>query len=148
MATLEDWAYGLLLVLIVFAWTPPHFWSLAIFRREDYRNACIPMLPVVYGVEYTRWNVLIYTIILVIASLLPYLTGMSSLMYLGGAVVLDIGYLYYAIRLLRPPDERFAMSAFGYSIVYLYALFGFLLADHWLAAPAIRVGGYVLRRVG
>jgi len=144
----SDWAYGLLLVLIVFAWTPPHFWALAIFRREDYRRACIPMLPVVYGVEYTRWHVLFYTILLVLVSLLPYLTGMSGLLYLGGAAVLGIAYLYYAIRLMNPPDERFAMSAFGYSIVYLIALFGFLLADHWLAAPVIHVGGYVLERIG
>ena len=148
MGSLRDWAYGLLLVLIVFAWTPPHFWSLAIFRREDYRRACIPMLPVVYGVEFTRWHVLAYTIILVLASLLPYLTGMSGLLYLGGAAVLGIAYLYYAVRLMRPPDERFAMSAFGYSIVYLIALFAFLLVDHWLAAPVVRIGGYVLERIG
>jgi protoheme IX farnesyltransferase len=143
-----DWAYALLLVLIIFAWTPPHFWSLAIFRREDYRRACIPMLPVVYGVNYTRWHVLFYTILLVLVSLLPYLTGMSGMLYLGGAAVLGIAYLYYAVRLMRPPDERFAMSAFGYSIVYLIALFGFLLADHWLAAPTLRVGGYMLQRIG
>src|SRR5690242_3257817 len=143
-----DWAYALLLVLIIFAWTPPHFWSLAIFRREDYRRACIPMLPVVYGVEYTRWHVLFYTVLLVLVSLLPYLTGMSGLLYLGGATVLGIAYLYYAIRLMRPPDERFAMSAFGYSIVYLIALFSFLLVDHWLATPVVRVGGYVLQRIG
>ncbi len=148
MQGLSDWAYGFLLVLIVFAWTPPHFWSLAIFRREDYRRACIPMLPVVYGVEYTRWHVLSYTIILVLVTLLPYLAGMSGLLYLGGAIVMGIGYLYYAVRLMRPPDERFAMRAFGYSIVYLYALFAFLLADHWLATPAVHVGGYVLQRIG
>ena len=148
MQTRQDWAYALLLVLIVFAWTPPHFWALAIFRREDYRRACIPMLPVVYGVEYTRWHVLFYTILLVLASLLPYLTGMSGMLYLGGALVLGIAYLYYAVRLMRPPDERFAMSAFGYSIVYLFALYSFLLVDHWLVAPVVRVGGYVLERVG
>ncbi|HET9819067.1 MAG TPA: heme o synthase [Rhodanobacteraceae bacterium] len=148
MQTPTDWAYGLLLVLIVFAWTPPHFWALAIFRREDYRRACIPMLPVVYGVEYTRWQVLFYTILLVLVSLLPYLTGMSGMLYLGGAAVLGIAYLYYAIRLMRPPDERFAMSAFGYSIVYLIALFAFLLADHWLTSPVVHIGGYVLQRIG
>lgn len=148
MATPADWAYGLLLVLIVFAWTPPHFWALAIFRREDYRRACIPMLPVVYGVEYTRWQVLFYTILLVLVSLLPYLTGMSGMLYLGGAVVLGIAYLYYAIRLMHPPDERFAMSAFGYSIVYLIALFAFLLLDHWLAPPLLRIGSYVLEPIG
>ena len=148
MQTPSDWAYGLLLVLIIFVWTPPHFWALAIFRREDYRRACIPMLPVVHGVEYTRWHVLFYTILLVLVTLLPYLTGMSGMLYLGGAAVLGIAYLYYAIRLMRPPDERFAMSAFGYSIVYLIALFSFLLADHWLTAPVVRVGGYVLQRIG
>jgi heme o synthase len=138
--------YALLLCLIVFVWTPPHFWSLAIFRREDYRRACIPMLPVVYGAEYTRWHVLYYTVLLVLASLLPYLTGMSGLFYLGGALVLGGAYLYYAVRLMRPPDEAFAMRAFGYSIVYLMALFAFMLVDHWLATPV--VGSYMLQRVG
>ena len=142
-----DWAYGLLLVLIIFAWTPPHFWALAIFRREDYRRACIPMLPVVYGVEYTRWHVLLYTILLVLVSILPWLTRMSGLLYLGGALVLGIAYLYYAIRLMRPPNERFAMAAFGYSIIYLIALFAFLLADHWLAPATLHAGNYVFTRV-
>lgn len=143
----RDWAYALLLVLIIFAWTPPHFWSLAIFRREDYKRACIPMLPVAYGVQYTRWHVLFYTVLLVMVTLLPYLTGMSGLGYLGGALVLGIAYLYYAIRLLRPPDELFAMRAFGYSIVYLMALFALLLIDHWLTAPVLGAG-YALQRVG
>ncbi len=140
--------YALLLCLIIFVWTPPHFWSLAIFRREDYRRACIPMLPVVYGVDYTRWHVLYYTVLLVLASLLPYLTGLSGMFYLGGAAVLGGAYLYYAIRLMRPPDEAFAMRAFGYSIVYLMALFAFMLVDHWLAEPALRAGSYVLQRIG
>jgi protoheme IX farnesyltransferase len=148
MGTPSDWAYGLLLVLIVFAWTPPHFWSLAIFRREDYRRACIPMLPVVYGVEYTRWHVLFYTVLLVLVSLLPYLTGMSGMLYLGGAAVLGIAYLYYAVRLMRPPNERFAMAAFGYSIIYLYALFAFLLVDHWLDSTVLQAGSYMFERVG
>lgn len=148
MTSPVDWAYGLLLVLIIFAWTPPHFWALAIFRREDYRRACIPMLPVVYGVEYTRWHVLFYTILLVLVSILPWLTRMSGLLYLGGALVLGIAYLYYAIRLMRPPNERFAMAAFGYSIIYLIALFAFLIADHWLAPAALHAGGYVFTRVG
>lgn len=140
MAGERDWAYALLLVLIIFAWTPPHFWSLAIFRREDYKRACIPMLPVAYGVEYTRWHVLFYTVLLVLATMLPYLAGMSGLFYLGGALVLGLAYLYYAIRLMRPPDELFAMRAFGYSIVYLMALFVFLLIDHWLMAPTLAAG--------
>ena len=143
-----DWAYALLLVLIIFAWTPPHFWSLAIFRREDYRRACIPMLPVAYDVQYTRWHVLFYTVLLVLVSVLPYLAGMSGLFYLGGALVLGFAYLWYALRLLRPPDELFAMRAFGYSLVYLMALFAFLLIDHWLVAIAIPPGAYVLQRVG
>lgn len=129
--------YALLLCLIIFIWTPPHFWALAIFRREDYSRAHVPMLPVTHGVEYTRWHILFYTILLVLVTLLPYLTGMSGLFYLGGAVVLGGGFLYYAIRLMRPPDERFAMRMFGYSITYLFALFAFLLIDHWIALPVI-----------
>ncbi len=133
-------AYALLLCLIVFLWTPPHFWSLAIFRRNDYARAGVPMLPVTHGVTVTRWHLLAYTVLLTLATLLPYLTGMSGLFYLGGALVLDAGFLYYAVRMLRPPDEYFAMRTFNYSIIYLAALFGFLLADHWLlprfAAPA------------
>ncbi len=129
--------YALLLVLIIFVWTPPHFWALAIFRRDDYARAMIPMLPVVYGVEYTRWHVLFYTVLLVIATLLPWLTGMSSLFYLGGAVVLGAGFLYYAVRLMNPPNERFAMEVFNYSILYLMALFAFLLVDHWLMPSAL-----------
>ena len=129
--------HALLLVLIIFVWTPPHFWALAIYRREDYARAMIPMLPVAYGVEYTRWHVLFYTVLLVLVTVLPWLTGMSGLFYLGGALVLGAAFLYYAIRLLNPPGERFAMEVFNYSIVYLMALFAFLLADHYLMpAPA------------
>ena len=124
--------YALLLFLIIFIWTPPHFWALAIFRREDYSRAQVPMLPVTHGVVYTRWHVLYYTILLVVVTVLPYLTGMSGLFYLGGALVLGGGFLYYAIRLLNPPDEFFAMRVFNYSIVYLMALFAFLLVDHYM----------------
>jgi protoheme IX farnesyltransferase len=124
--------HALLLVLIVFLWTPPHFWALAIFRRADYARAGIPMLPVTHGVVVTRWHLLAYTVLLTLATLLPYLTGMSGLFYLGGALILDAGFLYYAVRMLHPPDELFAMRTFSYSILYLAALFGFLLADHWL----------------
>ena len=124
--------HALLLVLIIFVWTPPHFWALAIFRRDDYARAMIPMLPVAYGVQYTRWHVLFYTVLLCIVTLLPWLTGMSGLFYLGGAAVLGAGFLYYAIRLMNPPSERFAMEVFNYSIVYLMALFAFLLVDHYL----------------
>ena len=129
--------YALLLVLIIFVWTPPHFWALAIFRREDYARAMIPMLPVTHGVEYTRWHVLFYTLLLFVATALPWLTGMSGLFYLGGAIVLGAAFIWYAIRLLNPPSERFAMQVFNYSIVYLMALFAFLLIDHWLMPPSI-----------
>jgi protoheme IX farnesyltransferase len=129
-------AFALQLCLIIFVWTPPHFWALAIFRREDYARAKIPMLPVTHGVAYTRWHVLFYTVLLVLVTLLPALTGFSGAVYLGGALVLGGGFLYYAIRLLNPPDEFFAMRVFKYSIVYLMALFAFLLADHWIAPPS------------
>jgi heme o synthase len=124
--------HALLLVLIIFVWTPPHFWALAIFRRDDYARALIPMLPVTHGVVYTRWQILFYTVLLVIATLLPWITGMSGLFYLGGALVLGAVFLWYAWKLLDPPDELFAMKVFNYSIVYLMALFAFLLLDHWL----------------
>ena len=124
--------HALLLVLIIFVWTPPHFWALAIFRREDYARALVPMLPVTHGVAYTRWQILIYTVLLVLITLLPTAIGMSGLFYLGGAVVLGLVFLWYAWRLLDPPDEFFAMRMFNYSVVYLMALFAFLLVDHWL----------------
>jgi heme o synthase len=124
--------FALQLCMIIFVWTPPHFWALAIFRRDDYARAEIPMLPVTHGVRYTRWNILLYTILLVIVSLLPAFTGYTGLIYLGGAAVLGIGFLYYAIRMMNPPDEYFAMRTFKYSIIYLMALFAFLLADHWI----------------
>lgn len=124
--------FALQMCLIIFVWTPPHFWALAIFRRDDYARAEIPMLPVTHGVRYTRWNILLYTILLIIVSLLPAFTGYSGLIYLGGAAVLGVGFLYYAIRMMNPPDEYFAMRTFKYSIIYLMALFAFLLADHWL----------------
>ena len=127
-----DWQYALLLVLIIFVWTPPHFWALAIFRREDYARALIPMLPVTHVVTYTRWQILFYTVLLLQVSLLPVIFGMSGLFYLGGALVLGSVFLWYAWRLLDPPDEFFAMRVFQYSVVYLMALFAFLLVDHWL----------------
>ncbi len=127
-----DWAHALLLVLIIFVWTPPHFWALAIFRRDDYARALVPMLPVTHGVEYTRWQILLYTVLLVAVTVLPWAAGMSGLFYLGGALVLGAVFLWYAWRLLDPPDEFFAMRTFNYSIVYLMALFAFLLVDHWL----------------
>jgi protoheme IX farnesyltransferase len=134
-------AHALLLVLIIFVWTPPHFWALAIFRRDDYARAMVPMLPVTHGVEYTRWQILLYTVLLVIVTVLPWATGMSGLFYLGGALVLGLVFLYYAWKLLDPPDEFYAMRVFNYSIVYLMALFAFLLVDHWLLPMLQPVSG-------
>ncbi|HEY5849670.1 MAG TPA: heme o synthase [Lysobacter sp.] len=127
-----DWPHALLLVLIIFVWTPPHFWALAIFRRADYARAMVPMLPVTHGVEYTRWQILFYTVLLVAVTVLPWAAGMSGLFYLGGALVLGVVFLGYAWKLMDPPDELYAMKVFNYSIVYLMALFAFLLLDHWL----------------
>jgi protoheme IX farnesyltransferase len=144
----EVHAYALLLFLIIFIWTPPHFWALAIFRRDDYSRAQVPMLPVTHGVIYTRWHVLYYTVLLLVISVLPFLTGMSGLFYLGGALVLGAGFLYYAIRLLNPPDEFFAMRVFNYSIIYLMALFAFLLADHYLPPIVPPPSAMLLQKVG
>jgi protoheme IX farnesyltransferase len=127
-----DWSHALLLVLIIFVWTPPHFWALAIFRREDYARAMVPMLPVTHGVTYTRWQILLYTVLLVVATVLPRLVEMSGNFYLGGALVLGAVFLWHAWKLMDPPDEFYAMRVFNYSIVYLMALFAFLLLDHWL----------------
>lgn len=127
-----DWPYAWLLVLIVFVWTPPHFWALAIFRREDYARALVPMLPVTHGVQYTRWQILLYTVLLFVVTMLPAVFGMSGWFYLGGAIVLGVVFLWYAWKLMDPPDEFFAMRVFNYSVVYLMALFAFLLFDHWL----------------
>ena len=133
----EVHAYALLLFLIIFVWTPPHFWALAIFRREDYARAMVPMLPVTHGVEYTRQQILFYTILLVLVTLLPWFSGMSGVFYLGGVLVLDAVFLYYAIRLMKPPNEAYAMKVFGYSIWYLMVLFAFLLIDHWIMPSAM-----------
>ncbi len=140
-------AFALQLCLIIFVWTPPHFWALAIFRRDDYARAQVPMLPVTHGVVYTRWHVLFYTVLLVLVTLLPAITGYTGLVYLGGAIVLDVVFLYYAIRLLNPPDDFFPMRVFNYSIVYLMALFAFLLVDHWLL-PAVAPSGLVFQPAG
>lgn len=125
-------APAFVLFLIIFAWTPPHFWALAIYRRHDYAAVDIPMLPVTHGVDFTRWHILFYTLILFLVTLLPYLIGMSGLFYVGGAVILGGGFLYYAVRLLRSDDEALAMQVFSYSIIYLIALFAILLVDHYL----------------
>jgi heme o synthase len=126
--------YALLLFLIIFAWTPPHFWALAIARRDDYAKAGIPMLPVAYGIEFTRLHILLYTILLFIATLLPYLTGMSGLIYLAAAVVLGTLFTRYAV-LLRRRDAatHLPMTVFRYSINYLMLLFAALLVDHYVS---------------
>ncbi|MFO7602324.1 MAG: heme o synthase [Gammaproteobacteria bacterium] len=123
--------HSLLLFLIIFAWTPPHFWALAIHRRDEYAKVDIPMLPVTHGVEFTRLQVLLYTIILTAVTLLPFVTGMSGLIYLAGTLVLDAVFLYYAIRMQSGKDDRIAMKTFGYSILYLMLLFALLLIDHY-----------------
>ena len=123
---------SLLLFLIIFVWTPPHFWALAIYRRDDYAAADIPMLPVTHGVEFTRLQILLYTILLFVVTLLPYLVGMSGFFYLVGAVLLGAGFLYYAILMRFNHDDRLAMRTFSYSIIYLMLLFAFLLIDHYI----------------
>ena len=123
--------HALLLFLIIFVWTPPHFWALAIHRRADYEAVDIPMLPVTHGIRFTRLQILFYTILLIIVTTLPYLTGMSGLLYLAGASVLKLGFLWYAVRMLRSQDRQLPMRTFGYSVTYLMMLFVFLLADHY-----------------
>lgn len=127
-------ADALLLFLIIFVWTPPHFWALAIYRRADYAAVDIPMLPVTHGVRFTRWQILFYTILLVIVTTLPWLTGMSGLVYLAGATVLNAGFLWYAFALLRDDDRQLPMRAFSYSVVYLMVLFALLMVDHYFTA--------------
>ena len=124
--------YGLLLALIVFVWTPPHFWALAIARREEYAKVNIPMLPVTHGVEFTRLQILLYTILLLLVTLLPYLTGMSGLIYGASALLLDLGFIYYALLMMRNKDNKTAMKTFVYSIVYITVLFAALLIDHYI----------------
>ena len=129
----EIHANALLLVLLIFVWTPPHFWALAIKRREEYARAGIPMLPVTHGVAFTKLQVLLYTLMLLTVSLMPFINHMSGLLYLAGALVLGAGFVFQALRLWLSDDDRYAMRTFAYSILYLTALFGFLLADHYVA---------------
>lgn len=124
--------HSLLLFLIIFVWTPPHFWALAIYRKDEYAKVEIPMLPVTHGVKFTRLHVLLYTILLLVASVLPFATRMSGVFYLGGALALGLGFLYYAILLMKSEDSMVAMKTFGYSILYLMGLFAFLLIDHYI----------------
>jgi len=130
--TNEVTSSALLLFLIIFVWTPPHFWALAIARKEDYAKADIPMLPVTHGDDYTRLNILLYTILLCVISVVPYLTGMSGVIYLLTALVLGGIFLRYAIRMRRTPDSlELPMLTFKYSISYLGILFAALLVDHY-----------------
>lgn len=122
---------ALLLVLIIFVWTPPHFWALAIYRFEDYRKAEIPMLPVIYGIPYTKLNVLLYTILLWVVSILPFLVRMSGWIYLIGALLLGGRFMYWSVKLYRHQEPAIAMRTFRFSIVYLMMLFVFLLVDHY-----------------
>ena len=127
--------HALLLVLIIFAWTPPHFWALALHRKDDYAKAEIPMLPVTHGERYTKINILLYTLIMIVVSVLPYVFYMFSWLYLIGALVLGAVFLYWAIIMMLGKDPESGMSTFKYSIVYLMLLFVVMLADHYLLTP-------------
>ena len=137
--TNEIHGHALLLVLIIFAWTPPHFWALAINRREDYARAAIPMLPVTHGVEYTSLHIVLYTFILIAASLLPFATGMSGLLYLAGAVVLGSIHLYWSVQIMRG-NPTAPMATFKFSIIYLMAIYMIMLIDHYVS-PALFANG-------
>ena len=126
----------LLLFLIIFAWTPPHFWALALYRRKEYANAGVPMLPVTHGEEFTRLHLLLYTLLLTATTLLPFATGMAGVFYLGAAVVLDAVFLAYAVAIWRRYSDALARTTFAYSIFYLAAIFAALMVDHYLPALA------------
>jgi protoheme IX farnesyltransferase len=123
---------ALLLFMIIFIWTPPHFWALAIRRRKEYAKVDIPMLPVTHGVEFTKLHILLYTFMLLVVTLMPFMVHMSGLVYLAGAVSLGLGFIFHAFKLYRSKDDSHAMKVFGYSIFYLSCLFAFLLADHYM----------------
>jgi len=123
---------ALLLFLIIFVWTPPHFWALAIARKDEYARAGIPMLPVTHGVEHTRLQVLLYTVLLFVVTLMPFLTGMSGLIYLAAALVLNTRFLYYALALKLTARQELPMRVFRFSVTYLMWLFAALLVDHYL----------------
>ncbi len=124
--------HALLLFLIIFVWTPPHFWALAIARKDEYARVGIPMLPVTHGIEYTRLQILLYSVLLMVVTLLPFITGMSGLIYLAAALALGARFLYYAVRLQFAPRPQLPMRLFRYSISYLMWLFAALLIDHYL----------------
>lgn len=123
---------ALILFLIIFVWTPPHFWALAIAKKDDYAKVGIPMLPVTHGVKFTRLQVLLYTVLLLVVTALPFLSKMSGIIYLISAAILGGVFLYYAVRMQDPELKGMPMKTFGYSIVYLMLLFSFLLIDHYL----------------
>lgn len=127
--------HALLLVLVIFAWTPPHFWALAVHRLDDYREAKIPMLPVTHGEKYTKLNILLYTLIMFAVTLLPFVFGMFSWIYLAGAVVLGGIFLYWSVIMIIGKDPEAGMSTFKYSILYLMLLFVVMLADHYILPP-------------
>ena len=123
---------ALLLFLIIFVWTPPHFWALAIYRKAEYALVDIPMLPVTHGSDFTRLQILLYTVLLVIVTTLPYLTHMSGIVYLAGVSVLNLGFMWYALRMMISKDVMLPMYTFAFSITYLMVLFIFLLVDHYV----------------
>ena len=123
---------ALLLFLIIFIWTPPHFWALAIYRKAEYALVDIPMLPVTHGSAFTRLQILLYTVLLVIVTTLPYLTHMSGVVYLAGVSVLNLGFMWYALRMMTSKDIMLPMYTFAFSITYLMVLFVFLLVDHYV----------------
>ena len=122
---------ALLLFLIIFVWTPPHFWALALYRREEYAKVGLPMLPVAYGEELTRLHIFLYTVLLAAITMLPFATKMAGAIYVTGALVLNAGFLRYAWKLYRNYSDRLARKTFGYSIQYLAVLFALLLIDHY-----------------
>lgn len=124
---------ALLLFLIIFAWTPPHFWALALYRKNEYAKAGVPMLPVTHGDVFTRLHVLLYTVILIAVTLLPFATRMSGGIYIVSVLLLDAVFLYYAVRIHRNYSDRVAQTTFRYSILYLMLLFTALLLDHYIA---------------
>jgi len=126
---------ALLLFLIIFAWTPPHFWALALYRKHEYAKAGVPMLPVTHGDKFTRLHVLLYTVILTAVTLMPFVTRMSGAIYLASALILDAVFLWYAVRIYVAYSDRLAQRTFRYSIFYLTALFAVLLFDHYFRIP-------------
>jgi protoheme IX farnesyltransferase len=128
----EVGSQALILVLIIFLWTPPHFWALALYRVEDYRKSGLPMLPVTHGNDFTRLQILLYTFLLMAACLLPFVIGMSSWLYLAVAVLLSAGFIGYAVALMRKYSDELARKTFRFSLIHLSVLFAALLLDHYL----------------